>query len=289
MFYRNSILILFFFTILLSFQACSVNQADTYLSPKEYDLNKPSVLYLNDALLEISGVFFYPKDSSVFAISDENGFLYKIHLAKNYTTQRWYFDKNLDYEDVFYKDNIFYVLESNGNIHALKFSEKGDTITTQTTVFDPSGKRKDEFESLYYDPQKESFIMICKNCENDKKNEVSAWAYNADTGTFTPSVFKIHTDLIANKLKIKKLKFEPSAAAINPLTGDLWILSSVNELLVITDRNGNCKEAYSLNPSIFTQPEGISFTPSGDLIISNEAGNKYNQASLLIFKRKKIS
>lgn len=289
MVYRNSIVILSILLNTLSFQACSVNKSEDFRSPREYNLNEPSILYLNDALLEISGVCFYPKDSSVFAISDEDGFLYKVHLTKNYNIQRWYFDKNHDYESVCFKNKIFYVLASNGDIHALKFSPKGDTLTTQTTVFDPSGKKGDEFESLYYDPEKQSFILLCKNCKEDKDDEVSAWGYNADSGSFTPSVFKIPTGPIANKLNIRKFKFEPSAATINPLTGDLWILSSVNGILVVTGRNGNCKEAYKLNPSIFTQPEGITFTPSGDLIISNEAGNKYNRASILIFKRKKIS
>jgi uncharacterized protein YjiK len=289
MFYRNSFLVLYFLLNVLSFQACSVRSKEAYQSPKGYDLKNPEILYLNDALFEISGICFYPKDSSVFAITDENGYLYKIHLTKNFLTQRWYFDKNLDYEDLFYKDKIFYVLASSGDIHALKFSDKGDTITTQTTVFDPPGKKKHEFESLYYDPQKEAFILLCKKCENDNKNEVSAWAYRPADAGFTPSAFTINTDVIAKKAGLKKLKFEPSAATINPLTGDLWILSSVNGLLVVSDRNGNCKEAYSLDPAIFTQPEGITFSPGGDLIISNEAGNKYSTASLLIFKRKKIS
>lgn len=289
MFYRNSLLVVLFLLKVFSFQACSVRTREAFQSPKEYDLKNPEILYLDDALFEISGICFYPKDSSVFAISDENGFLYKIHLTKNFMTQRWYFDKNLDFEDVFYKDSIFYALASSGDIHALKFSDKGDTITTQTTVFDPPGKKKHEFESLYYDSQKEAFILLCKKCESDSKHEVSGWAYHPSDGIFIPSAFTINTEVIAKKAGLKKLKFEPSAATINPLTGDLWILSSVNELLVISDRNGNCKEAYSLNPSIFTQPEGITFSPGGDLIISNEAGNKYNTASLLIFKRKKIS
>ena len=287
MFYRNSLLVLFF--LFKMYPGCSDNKEQSFQSPEGYNLKDPGIMYLNDALFEISGICFYPKDSSVFAISDENGFLYKIHLTKNLLTQSWYFDKNLDYEDIYLKDQIFYVLTSSGDIHALKFSDKGDTITTQTTVFNPPVKKKHEFESLYYDPQKEAFILLCKKCESDSKNRVSAWAYHPADGSFTPSAFVINTEIIAKKTGLKKLKFEPSAAAINPLTGDLWILSSVNELLVISDRNGNCKEAYSLNPAIFTQPEGITFTPAGDLIISNEAGNKYNTASLLIFKRKKIS
>jgi hypothetical protein len=38
---------------------------------------------------------------------------------------------------------------------------------------------------------------------------------------------------------------------------------------------------------MYTQPEGITFTPTGDLLIANEAGNKYNRATLFIFKLKK--
>lgn len=289
MFYRNSIGIIFLLVNVFVLPSCNMAKTNSYQSPIEYNLNDPSILYLYDALYEISGVCFYPKDSSVFAISDGNGYLFKIHLTKNFITQRWYFDKPHDFEDVFYKDSVFYVLASNGNIYELKFSNKGDTIRAQTTIFDSTRKKENEFESLYYDPQKKYFVMICKNCESDKKKEVSAWGYYPENGEFVSSVFKIKADEIAKKTGEKKLKFKPSAATINPLTGDLWILSSANEMLVVTDRDGNVKQAYKLNPSIFTQPEGITFTPSGDLIISNEAGNKYNRASLLIFKRKKVS
>jgi hypothetical protein len=49
------------------------NKNKINLPAKEYDLKYPSILQLNDALLEISGISFYPKDTSVFAISDKNG------------------------------------------------------------------------------------------------------------------------------------------------------------------------------------------------------------------------
>jgi len=289
MLYRNLIIILSAFVNILAFQGCAANKNKVNSSPKEYDLNNPSVLYLNEEMAEISGIYFYQKDSSVFAISDESGYLFKIHLNKNFITQRWRFDKTHDFEDLFYRDNAFYVLESNGDIHTLQFSPRGDTITTQTSLFPTDGKGKNEFESFYYDSARKSFVMICKECKSDKKNKVSAWAYDPDSNSFTASVFTINVDLIAAKTGDKKLKFKPSAATINPLTGDLWILSAVNMLLVVADQNGNCKEAFQLNRGIFTQPEGITFTPSGDLIISDEAGSKYNSASILIFKRKNFS
>ena len=284
---RNFIIILFFFAKIHSYEGCISNKNKINLPAKEYDLDNPSILKLNDALLEISGISFYPKDSSVFAISDENGYIFKIHLNKNFVTEKWKFDKKRDYEDLFYKDSTFYVLESNGNIHTLNFSPQGDTIYTRKSIFPAIGKNKNDFESLYYDEERKCFIMLCKDCEGDKKNALTAWSYNPENGIYTPTSFKLNVDLIAKQIGVEKLKFKPSAATINPVTHEVWILSAINQLLVVADSNGVYKEAFTLNPAIFTQPEGISFTPSGDLIISNEAGDKYNTGTLLIFKLKK--
>ncbi|MEO6705080.1 MAG: SdiA-regulated domain-containing protein [Ginsengibacter sp.] len=280
------LIILSYLVSVLALESCSSTPKKSSFSPKDYDLSSPSILYLNDALSEISGIYFYPKDSGVFAISDNYGYLFKINLDKDFIIQKWKFDKNQDFEDISFKDSSFYILQSNGNIHTIQFSEQGDTVKTQTSLFPDDEKGKNEFEAFYYDSILKSFVLICKNCKSDKKNTVSAWAYHPESNSYTPSVFTIDVSLITKKAGLKKLKFEPSAATINPLTGDLWILSSVNLLLVIADRSGNCKEVFKLNEATFTQPEGMTFTPSGDLIISNEAGNKYSSPSLLIFKRK---
>jgi uncharacterized protein YjiK len=284
---RNFIFILFFFAKFHSFEGCSTNKNKVTLPCKEYDLDKPYKLKLGDALTEISGISFYPKDSSVFAICDENSNLYKIYLNKNYLTEEWKFDKTHDFEEVSLHNNSFYVLENNGNIETLNFSEKGDTIFNRKSKFPGKDKSKNEFESLYYDDLYHGLIMICKDCEDDKKSTVSAWTFDPSNDTYTPSQFSINAKIIAEKLGEEKIKLKPSAAAINPVTKDVWILASVNQLLIVTDRKGNTKEVYTLDPIIFNQPEGIAFTPWGDLFISNEAADKYGTASLLIFKPKK--
>jgi hypothetical protein len=83
----------------------------------------------------------------------------------------------------------------------------------------------------------------------------------------------------------KEEKFKPSAAAIHPLTKELYIVSSVNKALVIADRNGKVRKVYRLDPGIFKQPEGITFSPAGDLFISNEAAD-VGAANILIYKTK---
>jgi hypothetical protein len=92
-------------------------------------------------------------------------------------------------------------------------------------------------------------------------------------------------NMIAEKLGLDKMKLKPSAAAIHPLTKELYIISSINKALIIADRDGNVKEAYPIDPVLFKQPEGLTFAPSGDLIISNEVA-EVGSPNILIFKYK---
>ncbi len=287
MLYRNLFLFLFFFAKFHSYEGCRASENKIIIPSREYDLERPSKLILREDLNEISGISFYPKDSSVFAISDETGYLYKIHLNKRFITEQWKFGKKKDFEDVMHYGDSFYILESNGNIQTLTFTPKGDTIYRRRTVFPGDNTKKNEFESLYYDEMYKGFVMICKDCEDDTHNFTTAWLFDPFQNKFIPSIFKIDRNPIANKLGLEKLKFRPSGAAINPITKDVWIISSINQLIVVLDRKGVMKDVYTLNPVIFNQPEGITFTPWGDLLISNEAGDKYGTASLLIFKPKK--
>jgi uncharacterized protein YjiK len=282
---RNTILFLLFVSVVASSVACNENKRGTALSSHVYDIENPMKLVLKDDLMEISGIAFYAKDTSVFAISDENGYLYKIHMTNKYLVEKWRFDKTHDFEDVCFIDSTFYVLESNGNIHTLQFSPKGDTIYTRKNEF--AGK-KDEFESLYYDSTKKQLILLCKDCKEDKKNFLSAFSFDPQTGNYG-TAFTIDVDAIARKIGEEKMKFKPSAATVNPVTGDVWIISAINNIIVVTDNNGVLKNVYPINSGIFTQPEGITFTPWGDLLISNEAGDKYNAPTIFIFKPKKNS
>lgn len=284
---RNVLFLILCICVAGALSSCNNNRNTVVLPSDEYDLANPAKLILRDALSEISGISFYPKDSSVFAISDESGFLYKLHLGKNFLTEQWNFDKKRDYEDVVQLGNAVYILESNGNIETLNFSPKGDTIYNRRTIFPGDNKKKNEFESLYYDDQYKALIMICKDCEDDNRKHTTAYLYDPVSDSFGGPVYRIQLDPIASQLGIQEIKFRPSAATIHPLTKDVWVLSSTNEIITVMDRKGVVKEVYTLNPAIFNQPEGIAFTPSGILMIANEAGDKYNSATLLIFKPKR--
>jgi uncharacterized protein YjiK len=63
---------------------------------------------------------------------------------------------------------------------------------------------------------------------------------------------------------------KPSGIAIHPVSGDLYLLSTVPQLLLILSATGRIKSVNRLNPELFEQPEGIAFDEHQNLYISNE-------------------
>ena len=242
-------------------------------SPDGYNMRSASQFKLPLELDEISGIAYYPLDSSLFAINDEKGWLYKIKQGTGIKT--WEFFKGADFEDIVLLDSVFYVLQSNGNIIRLSFSTTStqNMLAVQRYYFDQGGESKNEFEILYYDSTKNKLILICKDCESDKKKSLTTFSFDPSIGKYTGSTFSINVNEIAAAIGEKKISFKPSAASINPKNGLLYIISAINKLLVITDVNGNFKNVYRIDPGIFKQPEGITFTPAGGMIISNEAAD----------------
>lgn len=276
--------VLFLLIIIIFTEACGGGKNNSYVSPPGYNFNKPLVYKLPTALDEISGIIFYPKDSGLFAIQDEKGWLFKIHLKTPLQIEKWKFSNGADYEDLALVDSTFYVLRSKGVVERFNFSAP-DSVSIQPYKL---SEAKNEFETLYYDSTTHKLILICKNCDQDTRKEVSSFAFDPANDSFSES-FKIEAAEVKEKIgeNDEKFRLKPSAAAIHPLTGELYILASVNRVLVILNKDHTVKNAYRISPALFKQPEGMTFTPKGDLIISNEAAEN-GAAELLFFKYNKI-
>lgn len=268
-----------FVYLFLSFAFIYCNKPVPYAGPAGYNFQQAYQIKLPLQLDEISGVAYYDKDTSVFAINDERGWLYKLGLGNNRGMTRWKFSAGADFEDLVLLDSTFYVLQSNGNIIKVSFVDSSALISKQ---FEFTYGQGNEFEILYYDEFRKKLILICKDCESDKKKSLTTYTFDPVTNEYSDQSFSIDVKTIAATLGKKKIRFKPSAAAINPTDSMLYIVSSVNKLLVISDRNGIFKKAYPIDPAMFKQPEGITFTPSGSLIISNEAAD-IGVANILIF------
>jgi hypothetical protein len=274
----------FIVTILLSAVMGCKNDAKLYTNPPGYNFSQPILIKLPGEMNEISGIAYYQRSNSIVAECDGKGCIYKVSLNNVRRIGKWKFGKGKDYEDILLVDSNFYLLKSDGNISKLSFTADNKIYLYEYPFADSVGN---EFESMYYNDSLQRIIFFCKKCQKDTEDSISSYAFNIQDGQYAigPSISLAGIEKALSSEK--NIKVRPSATAIHPMTGELYVLSSIDKLLVIVDKNYRFKEAYKLDSKKFKQPEGITFTPNGDLFISNE-GADVGYANILLFPYKSI-
>jgi uncharacterized protein YjiK len=265
--------------------ACISCRDRSYGSPKGYDIKKPDMRELGKSVNEISGLSYNYDDSSLLAVSDSKRKIFQIDLQheklKDYSEKIY---TQSDFEDIVKLDTVTYVLISDGTLISMPLKVAD---SSQTTVYPTPFTGKNDFETLYFDPEANGLVIICKECEEEKgQHRRTAYLFDLATKTFNDAPFySISTEDVKAIVKNDDAEFRPSAAAIHPIEKNLYILASAGQLMVITDLKGKVLEAFNLNPDLYPQPEGLAFSPNGTMYISNEG--KYGKPTLLVFKYNK--
>jgi hypothetical protein len=272
------------FILLLATTGCISGQQE-YKTPSAYNLNAPEKFIMPESLMEISGITFRNGNpDTIYSIQDEEGRLFRQGWGVKEQKHSKFFKKG-DYEDVTILKDTVIVLKSNGSLYTFPISEtyvdEIDSVSEWKQVLP-----KEEYEGMYGDNTTGNLYVLCKNCSTDKqKDAVTGYILQLTDSMRVTGTFSINVTDIARKHGKVKRGFRPSALARHPLTGDWYIVSSVNKMLVITDGSFQVKEVYELNPALFNQPEGIIFDKNGNLYISNE-GDDLSAGNILKFKRK---
>jgi SdiA-regulated len=250
----------------------TVSHAPAVSGPPGYDLGTPKKYILSESLHEISGICCLRGNAdTLYAIEDEKGRLYSFHPGDN-RFPAYKFGNHGDYEDVtILNDAEFVVLRSDGSLFVFPIGliRGGDNRGVEPYLHIlPRG----EYEGLFGDAGGK-LIALCKNCpDDDQQEEVSGYVlqYGARHKLSVTDHFKVR--LPAGKLHSihTKVKFHPSAVAWHPITGEWYIVSSVNKVIVVLDDHWQVKGMYDLDPLLFKQPEGLAFDKRGNMYISNE-------------------
>ncbi|MES2419308.1 MAG: SdiA-regulated domain-containing protein [Bacteroidota bacterium] len=257
-------------------------------SPPGYNLAAPHKYNMPESLQEISGIAFNKGDQRlVYAHQDEDGNLFSLPLGTKDKTVTKFSGKG-DYEDIAIAKNWIIILKSNGTLFSFPLSEAKNEVATgviETKDLLPKG----EYEGMFANEVTGQVYVLCKTCKQDKGSKITSGYILAlqQNGTlkYTGS-FKIDMSALDKLTGKKKGPFHPSGLAINPLTQEWYIISSVNKVLVVANAQWKIKNAYHLSANTFNQPEGIAFDKSGNLFISNE-GSETEFGNILRFDYKK--
>lgn len=223
-----------------------------------------------EALKDISGISYVDADR-IACIQDKVGIVYIYNIATSFVESTISFAPPGDYEGIeIVKDNM-YVICADGRIYEIigyksakpQVKEYGTHLTVKQNV-----------EGVCYDKKKHRLLVVIKGQEEGDPLFKGIYEFDLATKAMTVKpVMKIDLqDPIFGKSQAKKNAtiFQPSEMAIHPLTGEIYILEAVRSLLLIMDPLGKIKAHYALDKSVFNHPEGMLFTPSGDLYIANE-------------------
>lgn len=236
---------------------------------------------LPQVLNEISGIA-YAGDNIVVCVQDELGGIFFYDLEASEVIRQIPFGEKGDYEAVALRGSDAYVLRSDGVIVRLT-NIQNDEPEIEYIRLDVD--RALDYESLCYDKERDALLIVSK--EHDDKHPNKKVIFSISTATMKLSdepVIEIDlSELGTNAKKSNNFneRLKPSDISIHPVSKDIYLTDAVNRQLVIIGQNGAVSERYKLPSSIFLQPEGLTFSPKGEMLICNDAGRAIDGGSII--------
>lgn len=244
-----------------------------------YDMKQPNEKYfLPYVLEEVSGLSF-KAPNSVLAVDDETGRVFEYDLSARKITHSMTFHSADDFEGVELVDSSVYVLKSDGDLFEFKYTLNKEP---KATKYENDLGKKNDTEGLGYDPVTNQLLIACKEdgeIENNKVKGRAIYGFSLTEKKLTKEpIFEISSSMLAQfweqhrdfDYEKERIKFKPSAISFNPIDQSYYVLASVGNLLVVINKNGKIKATYPISPRVLGQPEGICFSPNGDMYISSE-------------------
>jgi len=272
-----------------------------------YQFDTPDRTFeLPESLKEISGLTLSPDGQELCAVNDEHGVIYFIDKKLGEIKREVKFHKNGDYEGIETVGKSIFIVKSTGTVYRVDNLEKDSVSFTKGKYL---LKKENDTEGLGFDSKNNQLLFACKGrgclhsgCTIEgclTKKSIYRMDMNSNRVAEEPA-FEITIESVLDFLKKNKpeqaenkfedfidaedghLHFHPSALAVHPISGDIFILSSKGKTVIVLGSDGKIKQMEKLNKKIHRQPEGIAFDKDGTMYISNE-GKKEKKGKIYVY------
>lgn len=262
--------------------------------PFPYEINNPShTLELEKDLTEISGIALSDDGEFLYAVQDEAGKVYTIEEESGDIEAEIDFWKDGDYEDLTLVRDELFVLKSSGTLYQIQnIGQHNQNVIKHNTILE----KHHNAEGLCYNPARNCLLISCKNPDDETTFSRRVYAFDLEEKKIEEqAVMEIDKEQVLQFLatspqlaadeKIQEFfsqdefRFSPSAVAIHPISNHVYVLSAVGNFMLILDQPTKVLHIEKLKKKIHFHPEGITFSPSGALYISNE-GKKGKPATI---------
>lgn len=264
-----------------------------------YVFTEPDAVFeLPVELDEVSGLTLM-EDGKLGAVQDEEGDLYIIDPSTGEVVDIRTFGGRGDYEGLERADATLHILKSDGSLLSFANWTAGELEGDAHDIDLPSGC---DAEGIAFQPSLNRMLVACKESAGEGlggKRAIFAFdpamyvldqspAYIVDAKDFERNIDDHPINEAVRAMLSDRMDmsgYKPSALAVHPRTGDVYVASTVTRSILRLNEAGSVTALWELPVESFAQPEGIAFDSNGDLYISNEAGSG-RRATLLKFRER---
>jgi uncharacterized protein YjiK len=253
-----------------------------------YDMTYPYAFFeFEENLQNVSGLTTSLDPKSITCMQSEDGKAYLIDKKTGKVNGSIFFTNEESFKGVEMVGDTMFALKENGQLYKI-WNLRGASKTVKQVRM---GLPKTEiYGGLGYDLQRNRLLVAAKGL---KEGEFSKKIYEFDVKTNASNPVPAYEITLAqfkeflgekkadkNYQKLyeeyvtkagKSFDFAPSSIAVNPLDNNIYILSSVNNILLVIDMQGKILEINKLKKDNHIAPSGICFDEEGTMYITNEA------------------
>ncbi|OAV44192.1 hypothetical protein A3850_006655 [Lewinella sp. 4G2] len=258
-----------------------------------FNLDQPTLISsLPAELEEISGLSMaHDRDDELLAVQDEEGKVYRINAAGQvlWGINFW---KDGDYEGVEAVGEDIWVSKNTGTLYQITRAGQPDQHVEK---YNTRLNEENDVEGLAYDAARNRLLLACKRDAKDDGNDKDGryiFAFDLESKSLIEdpvySIRRKQVNQFLNQMEAcplrqylleffseeEKYDLAPSALAIQPGTGNLYLVSSHGKVLMVLSPEGRLLNVARLPKEFFPQPEGLAFAKDGSLYISTEARGK---------------
>ncbi len=226
---------------------------------------------LPHALREISGLAF-SADGRLWAHDDESGRIYRLDPLTGAVLARWSLagEPKDDYEGVAVVGQELWLQTSSGVLYRMPLPEAAGELR-YTTVSTGLGRRC-ELEGLAWDRIGGVLLLPCKEPVANGHEGLVIFRWDPLAGRLgQPDRLTVDPKVLSRIAGVRR--FAPSSVEVDDASGHLLVLSGRHHALLELDASGAAAGFRQLDARRHPQAEGLTLTPGGDLLISDEGGS----------------
>lgn len=245
--------------------------ADTSVPVSGNDVVKITRSWELPAVLRNISAIHYIGMQRMACLQNEIGSIFIFNLGSGKLEKEIPFGPPGDYEGLVIIKKDAYVACADGRILEIKnYSTENSGVTeygTHLTV-------EENVNGLCYDRKNKRLLVSVKGNGEGGQTYKGIYAFSIATKRMPvkPAVKIDLRDKVFDSVQAKNIQtlFQPSDIAISPVSGLLYVIDGTRVQLLRMRLSESIKDLSELDKEKFIQPEGISFTPSGELFIASK-------------------